>query len=287
MTDVSHARTSSARDAASALSSAFQLAGFVALGAPLAVDVVLRLRSHLDDLCNRDGPERVVEPDGSPYSVYVDAADEHIDLLARSAALLPVAELLLGGPVYVYQCKANPKAALHGSELDWHQDFAHWQQFDHVPAPDALTAAILLDEVDSHLAGPLLLARGTHRSVLPIAESSVEPGGISTVSGTEVSWSSAKRLGQSTVVSPLRFRVPDHVLAAALSDAEITPVLGPLGTVVFFHANLLHAANRNLSARPRRMLFVTYNRVSNIPTGEGRPRERFIVNPDNRALLAV
>ncbi len=288
MTDMSHPLSGGLPSATmTALHRSFEETGFVALPSRLEMEAVLPLRSYLDDLCSRDGPERVVETDGRPYSAYIDASDVHINRLARSAPLLPIAEMLLGAPVYLYQCKANPKAALSGSELDWHQDFAHWQEFDHMPNANALTAAILLDDVDSHLAGPLLLAKSTHGSVLPIADESVNPDEVSTASGTEISWSSTKRLGRSTVVSPLRFRIPDHILGLVLLRSEIKPVFGTAGTVVLFHANLLHAANRNLSPRSRRMLFLTYNLVSNVPTSDSDPREHYIVNPDHRPLLPL
>jgi ectoine hydroxylase len=264
----------------------FASVGFVCkreLLSPLTT--IAKVRRRLDILCRRDGPERIVEADGTPYSVYLDVNDPIVNAIVRHPDLLHRAEDILGSKVYVHQCKVNPKAAFRGSGFDWHQDYPYWRRFDGLPRADALTAAILVDAAEDSTCGPLLIAPGTHRRSLPLREIS-RPEARSEYR-TEESWSQPSWAGKSTVVSPLRYRIPDASLRRVLNGTQLFTFVGSPGDVVFFHGRTLHASSPNLSPARRSMLLITYNSVGNAGVHHMPKRADFISNPDTSPLCAI
>ncbi|MGH8887088.1 MAG: phytanoyl-CoA dioxygenase family protein [Egibacteraceae bacterium] len=188
---------------------------------------------------------------------------------------------LLGGPVYLHQAKLNSKVAFRGSAVEWHRDFDFWSQLDGMPDSAATTAAVLIDAVDEYNA-PLLLIPGSHTS--PALGASAYRTANNTEGGTDLanvgSWIGATRAGDSTVVGDLKYVVEDrHVVEPILA------LKGDMGTVVFFHSNLIHGSGCNMSPRGRRMLFCSFNRTSNSLRPVRNPRPPHIANRDFTPLL--
>jgi ectoine hydroxylase len=54
------------------------------------------------------------------------------------------------------------------------------------------------------------------------------------------------------------------------------PVIGPPGTAVFFHCNILHGSGHNLSRHDRWAVYCVYNLVANRPADVPNPRPDYV-----------
>src|SRR5258706_10058043 len=64
--------------------------------------------------------------------------------------------------------------------------------------------------------------------------------------------------------------IPSQMLDGLTGGAR--PLAGPAGTVVFFHALLVHGSAPNTSPRPRPLFYVVYNPVTNTRIAARRAR---------------
>ena len=192
--------------------------------------------------------------------------------LIEDSRLAECAMRLLGNAVYVYQFKVNMKHAFVGDIWPWHQDFAFWRHLDGMREPDAVTVALLLDDVTEFNA-PMLCVPGSHLSGLYQAEQ---------LSGET---SAADREKQELDVSSrLRFTLAHSVVSALVAAHGLMSVRAPRGSVCFFHPNLVHASGVNLSPFHRRQVFITYNSIANaLP--EKSARADYLVNPVARRIV--
>jgi len=192
--------------------------------------------------------------------------------LIEDSRLAESAMCLLGNAVYVYQFKVNMKQAFVGDIWPWHQDFAFWRHLDGMPEPDAVTAALFLDDVTEFNA-PMFCVPGSHRSGLYQAEQ---------FSGQTSAADLEKQ--ELDVSNRLRFTLPDVVVSALVAAHGLTSVTAPRGSVLFFHPNLVHASGVNLSPFHRRQVFITYNSIENaLPEKSARPG--YLVNPVPRQIV--
>jgi len=194
-----------------------------------------------------------------------------LNRITQLDALLAPAEQILHDPVYVYQLKINLKAAFAGDVWPWHQDFSFWAKEDEMPSPRALTAAIFLDDV-TEFNGPMFFIPGSHRSGCHDAQdrpSNRESGDA---------W--RRHVGVALSYQTDKAKVMDLTAEHGLLAPK-----GPRGTIMFFDCNIVHASPANISPMNRRMLFITYNSVNNLPTRLQRPS--FLVNRDFRPLTSV
>ena len=162
--------------------------------------------------------------------------------------------------VYVYQFKVNLKAAFAGDTWPWHQDYSFWHKEDSMPEPHAVTIAIFLDDV-SEFNGPLYFIPGSHRiGCLDRDDAKAQPG----------SW-------REDVAAALRYQSAKDRVASLASEHGLAAPKGPRGTVLFFDSNIVHASPANISPFERRIVFITYNSIHNLPRNTHRPA--FLVNP--------
>jgi hypothetical protein len=189
-----------------------------------------------------------------------------LDRLTRLDVLLDPAQQILEDQVYVYQFKVNLKAAFVGDFWPWHQDFSFWSKEDEMPAPRAITVGIFLDEV-TEFNGPMYFIPGSHLSGCHDveAERAATPG----------EWH------QHVAASLSHQTDPGKVAALAAQHGMLAPK-GQRGTVLFFHCNVVHASPGNISPLQRRILFITYNSVTNLPKSSKRPD--FLVNRNVSAI---
>jgi ectoine hydroxylase len=193
-----------------------------------------------------------------------------LDRLTRLDVLLDPAQQILQDRVYVYQFKVNLKAAFVGDFWPWHQDFSFWSKEDEMPEPRAITVGIFLDEV-TEFNGPMYFIPGSHRSGchdVDEAECAAGPG----------EWH------RHVAASLSHQSDPRKVTALAARHGILAPK-GERGTVLFFDCNVVHASPGNISPLERRILFITYNSVTNIPRNARRPG--FLVNRNVSALNAL
>jgi ectoine hydroxylase-related dioxygenase (phytanoyl-CoA dioxygenase family) len=204
------------------------------------------------------------EADGQTPRAYHGGFEriELYDQLTRLDVLMAPARQILDDHVYVYQFKVNLKAAFAGDYWPWHQDYSFWAKEDGMPSPRALTVGIFLDEV-TEFNGPLFFIPGSHRSGCHDA-------------GEGRRGAPAPDEWQQHVAASLSYQTDRDKVAALAARRGMVAPKGRRGTVLFFDSNIVHASPQNISPSERRMLFVTYNAVSNAPRQTRRPA--FLVN---------
>ncbi|WP_280464650.1 phytanoyl-CoA dioxygenase family protein [Nocardia brasiliensis] len=252
----------------------FRQDGYVFLPEALPSELLAEMRASVQDLLTEPGPQRFLERDGvTARAIYGLHGRDGVWRAAAERSILPrIARSLLGEDIYVYQWKVNPKSPGAGDRWEWHRDFTFWSREDGMPAPRALTAAILLEE-NGPESGPLQLVVGSHR-LAPLPEE------------TNICGPSAREATDwSAIVSDsLAYTVTDNSVERIGRERGIVTVCGPPGSVVYFDCNIIHGSGRNLSTYPRTLALITYNCVDNVPRDWANPRPDFFVNHYPRAI---
>lgn len=243
----------------------FDEQGFLVLPRLFTQSETSRLSAYSEAISRQTGA--VFETDGVTVRAFHGFGDAQSPLhrLCASPRLLGLAEELLGGSVYVYQFKVNYKAAFNGDVWPWHSDFPFWNLEDGMPLARAITFGLLLDDVGEFNA-PLCVIPKSHH---------VEDQEIESNDGE--GW-------QSHVAAKLKYAVPNRVVERLVRLHGITPLKGAAGSVVVFHSRTIHASSTNLSPFPRKIIFITYNRVDNAPSFSKYRRPDFLVNKDSSPL---
>lgn len=246
----------------------FNCDGFIVLQDIFSRGEVEFLRAETERLISSPSPGLVTEADGvSPRSLNgPHLISETMDALMRSPRLLPIAERILQGSVYLHQYKINTKRPFVGDQWEWHSDFWFWQEEDGMPAPLAVTAAIFLDDVND-FNGPTLFVPGSHRSMLSEHHHKV----LDRPSAPGEEW-------RSTTARELKYRVDRAHLASEIETNGMVAAKGRAGSVLLFHCNVLHASAANLSPWQRRTVFISYNLISNALSEVAAPRPEFLAS---------
>ncbi|MDX1575630.1 MAG: phytanoyl-CoA dioxygenase family protein [Kiloniellales bacterium] len=179
------------------------------------------------------------EDNGAPRTAF--AAHTYSEPFRRLGAhprLIGPVMQILGEEVYMHQFKVNAKAAFDGAVWQWHQDYGTWSRDDLMPEPRAMNIALFIDEVTA-ANGPLLFIPGSHTRGVVEAGHDLE-----------------------TTSYPLW--TLDRKTVRELADAGglVAPV-GPPGTVLMFHGNLVHASPPNISPWDRVIVYLSLCAVSN------------------------
>jgi ectoine hydroxylase len=190
--------------------------------------------------------------------------------LTRMDVLLDPVEQILREQVYVYQFKVNLKAAFDGNSWPWHQDYSFWAKEDEMPFPRALTVGVFLDDV-TEFNGPLYFIPRSHGSGCHDLDEGVANIG-------DDGW--LKHVGAS-----LSHQTDRSKVASMAAVHGIIAPKGPRGTILLFDCNIVHASPANMSPIDRRIMFITYNCMSNVPKNLKRPS--FLVNRDVCPLQRV
>ena len=222
----------------------FEDRGFLLFSGLFSEDEIAAVRAEVETVAAREGPEVVTEPEADAVRLVYGAHrfNEAFHRLSHHPRWLAVAEALMDGPVYIHQSRLNPKAAFHGGPWAWHQDYATWADRDGLREPRAFIVAILLDEANA-ANGPLMLVPGSHRCGL-IAEAvdNQESHGYTL------------------------FHISRERLAHIVDAGGIEPVVGPAGSVLIIHANVVHGSAGNITPWPRRIFYLNVAAVDNPPT---------------------
>ena len=186
--------------------------------------------------------------------------NDRVRRLVKDPRLADVARQLLGGEVYVHQCRINFKPALSGKEFFWHSDFETWHVEDGLPRMRTVSLSINLTE-NNEFNGPLMVVRGSHEYF------------IRCVGGTP-DRHFEKSLRKQEYGVPSR-----ESLQFLVERGEIESPKGGPGSALFFECNTMHGSVGNLSPFARTNLFIVYNSVENgavAPFGGLPPRPEFL-----------
>jgi ectoine hydroxylase len=163
--------------------------------------------------------------------------------LARHPRMVQPVQDLLGEPLYMHQFKINGKMAFEGDVWQWHQDYGTWLNDDLMPTERAMNVAIFLDDV-TPFNGPLMFIPGSHKKGVVDA-----------------------RHDLTTTSYPLWTVSPEFITQlverAGGKQGGIVSPLGPAGSMILFHACLVHASSSNLSPFNRVAVYLSLCAVSN------------------------
>ena len=222
----------------------FEDHGFLVLPGLFSEDEIAAVRAEVETVASQTGPEVVYELESDAVRMVYGAHrhNEAFRRLSRHPRWLEPVQALMGGPVYIHQSRLNTKAAFHGGAWTWHQDYATWSDRDGLREPRAFMVAVLLDEA-TMVNGPLMLVPGSHRRGLIAAAVDNHESPNYTV-----------------------FRISEDHLAQVVDAGGIEPVVGPAGSVLISHANMVHGSAGNITPWPRRIFYLNVAAVDNPPT---------------------
>jgi hypothetical protein len=201
-----------------------------------AVEEAARIDRHTFELKDTAGR-------ASRLSLWSDIGDDVFGAVTASPRIVNAARALLREDVYHWHSKVMLKEPRQGGAWEWHQDYGYWYH-DGCPYPRLVSCMVALDAATREngclkvLVGSHLLGRLDHG-----------------------------RVGSQTGADAERITALEAQLPAKYVEARP-------GSALFFHCNLLHASEPNLSDRPRRAYICCYNAFSNIPVlgkGHGQP----------------
>jgi ectoine hydroxylase len=252
----------------------FAAEGYFVYPGLLSETALATIRASSDQCTqDQDDPGRVNEKDGTTVRGLhgTHLRNEVMAKLCRHPTLLALAKGVLGADVYVHQFKLNIKAAFVGDVWEWHQDMTFYNREDEIPEPDFLTVAVLLDDV-TEFNGPLLFIPGSHND------------GFKDTIKHDIEAYDAQSSWLSNTTAKLRYTVEPDTLRRLVDSYGLASPKGKAGDVIVFHANLFHGSGVNMSPFDRRVAFISYNSVRNLPKPTRPPRPEFLAARNFEAL---
>ena len=251
----------------------YQDQGFLLFRNLFSKEEIAYLNEELLTILADDGPRRVYEDNGEIRSYHgahqVNELYKKVCCLQR--ILEPVKEIL-NDQVYIHQTKINLKKAFKGEWWEWHQDFPYWHIEDGMPQPDVISVMIYLDDVNEYN-GPLIVIPGSHKNGIVAFEDKKKKDG-----------EDEEKFYLSTLSSNLKYTIDDSILEREFRRNNVFSTAGEAGSVLFFHGNLFHASNGNISPYDRKTYIITYNSVSNKLQHVERRRPIFLSEKDTTAI---
>jgi hypothetical protein len=255
----------------------YEKQGWLFIPAFLSQKEIEIVRAEISALSSSDTPGTLLEKDSSTVRALhgCHISNSILRCLTMHPKLLEPSKQLLSSEVYVHQFKVNLKAAFSGDIWQWHQDFVFWHKEDGMQAPNLINVVLFLDQVNE-FNGPLCLIPSSHQYGTLSEEVRAElDNGYADKSDWSVNFS-----------ADLRFTVRNSVVARLVSEKGIVAPKGPIGSLLFFHSNLVHGSAPNISPYKRNLIITTYNSVENIPQQlvDIKARPEFLVSRDYAPL---
>ncbi len=251
--------------------------GWLFIPALLSQQEIKIIQAEILALTARDTPGALLERDNKTVRALhgCHANSSILRCLTMHPKLLVPSKQLLSSEVYVHQFKVNLKAAFSGDLWQWHQDFIFWQKEDGMPVPHVINVVLFLDEVNE-FNGPLCLIPGSHQYGI-LSEEVFQK--LDDDYGDQSDWS-------VNFSAYLKFTVKNSVVSRLVHEKGIVAPKGPIGSLLFFHSNLIHSSAPNISPYERNLIITTYNSVENLPQplagADARPE--FLVSRDYTPL---
>jgi len=173
-------------------------------------------------------------------SLWFTPGDDIFGYLSRSRRVIDSVARLMDSdaPVCHFHTKLMQKEPKVGGAWEWHQDYGYWYK-DQFMFPDQMISVMVALTAANKENGCLQVIRGSHKM------GRVNHGFAGEQVGADMG-----------------------MVENALKTMELVYCeLGP-GDALFFHSNLLHRSEANLSDRPRWSLISCYNSASNLAYNE-------------------
>lgn len=161
-------------------------------------------------------------------------------LLTKSRRMVESVDKLLDGDSKVchFHSKLMQKEPKVGGAWEWHQDYGYWYDKEFL-FPDQMMSVMVAITEANKANGCLQVIKGSHKM------GRVEHG------------KAGEQVGAS-----------QHFVDLALKTMELVYVELEPGDALFFHSNILHRSEANLSDTSRWSLISCYNRSANVPYNE-------------------
>jgi ectoine hydroxylase-related dioxygenase (phytanoyl-CoA dioxygenase family) len=191
------------------------------------------MKKHAFDLNDQTGKK-------TKLSLWYKPGNDTYGLLTKSRRMVDTANQLMEGdsPVCHFHSKLMQKEPRVGGAWEWHQDYGYWYKNEFLFPEQMLSIMIAITEANKEN-GCLQVIKGSHKM------GRIEHG------------FAGEQVGAS-----------QHYVDLALKILELVFVELKPGDALFFHPNLLHRSEANLSDRSRWSLISVYNRASNEPYNE-------------------
>lgn len=188
--------------------------------------------NHAFDLNDQEGKK-------TKLTLWFTAGDDPFGLMSRCKRMIDSVQALLGkGKVCHFHSKVMQKEPRVGGAWEWHQDYGYWYKNGFL-FPEAMISVMLALTDANKANGCLQVLRGTHK-----------------MQRFEHHFAGEQQGADDTFVSE----------AAKISELIYCELVA--GDVLFFHPNVLHRSEANLSEYARWSVISAYNLSYNKPFRE-------------------
>lgn len=166
--------------------------------------------------------------------------DDAYGLLTKSKRVVESVNNLMDGDSAVchFHSKLMQKEPRVGGSWEWHQDYGYWYKNEFL-FPDQMISVMVAITGATKENGCLQVIKGSHKM------------------GRVEHDFAGEQVGAS-----------QHYVDLALKNMDLVYVELKAGDALFFHSNLLHRSDANLSDKARWSLISCYNRKNNVPYNE-------------------
>ena len=191
------------------------------------------MKKHAFDLNDQSGKK-------TKLSLWYKPGNDTYGLLTRSKRMTEAVDRLMEGDSKVchFHSKLMQKEPKVGGAWEWHQDYGYWYKNEFLFPDRMMSVMIAITEADKRN-GCLQVIKGSHKM------GRIEHG------------FAGEQVGAAQHYVDLALKTMEHVFV------ELKP-----GDALFFHSNLLHRSEANLSDNSRWSLISVYNRAENFPYNE-------------------
>lgn len=191
------------------------------------------MKKHAFNLNDQSGKK-------TKLSLWYKPGNDAYGLVTRSRRIVEAVSMLLDGDTEVchFHSKLMQKEPKVGGAWEWHQDYGYWYKNEFL-LPDQMMSVMIAITKANKENGCLQVIRGSHKM------GRIEHG------------FAGEQVGAS-----------QHYVDLALKTMEHVYVEPEAGDALFFHSNLLHRSEANLSDNSRWSLISVYNRAGNVPYNE-------------------
>ncbi|CAN5116861.1 phytanoyl-CoA dioxygenase family protein [soil metagenome] len=209
------------------------------------------MRNNALDLNDQSGKK-------TRLSLWFTPGNDVFGYLTRSEKMVASVKQLLGGdaPVCHFHSKLMQKEPRVGGAWEWHQDYGYWYK-NQFMFPDELISVMVALTPATKENGCLQVIKGSHKL------------------GRLNHGFAGEQVGADM-----------QMVENALKTMQLVYVELEAGDALFFHSNLLHRSEANLSDHPRWSVISCYNLQSNLAYNETSTSYKTPVNvvPDNALL---
>lgn len=191
------------------------------------------LQKHAFDLNDQAGKK-------TKLTLWYTPGNDAYGLLTKSKRIIDSVDKLMDGDSTVchFHSKLMQKEPKVGGAWEWHQDYGYWYKNEFLLPDQMMSVMVAITDANKEN-GCLQVIRGSHKM------GRIEHG------------FAGEQVGAS-----------QHYVDLALKTMELVYVEINAGDALFFHSNLLHRSEANLSDGARWSLISVYNRSENIPYNE-------------------